>query len=214
MSRDKAVWRQRCAGAAVLLAATVLGPVEAAQAHDELVDTVPTDGAEIDTPPGEVRLEFTGEIAAVGTVVVVTGPLGEATDGDPEVEGTAVVQPLTQDAPPGDYTVVWRVTSQDGHPISGELDYTVPSAGIEAQATPTGEDSTAATQAPDRDTDAATSTAEDLGDNADRAANTAAVPVQGDESQGAGTSPWVWGVLVLALLTLAGLGANVAVRRR
>lgn len=201
-------------GAAVLLAATVLGPLEAAQAHDELIDTVPSDGAEVDTPPGEVRLEFTGEIAPVGAVVAVTGPLGEVTDGDPEVEGTAVVQPLTQDAPPGDYTVIWRVTSQDGHPISGELDYTVPSAGIEAQATPTGEEATAATQVPDGDADTATSTAEDSSGNADRAANTAAVPVQGDESQGSGTSPWAWGVLALALLTLGGLGANVAVRRR
>lgn len=197
-----------------MLAATgLVGPLSVAQAHDELTNTVPADGVEVDEVPDEVRMEFIGGVAPVGTVVAVSGPLGEVTDGEPQIDGTAVIQPLVDDVPPGDYSVVWRVTSQDGHPISGEFGYAVPSAGIEAQTTPTGDDASPTTDAPATDTDAATETAEPDSGGTDRAANTAAVPVQGDESDGSGTALWVWGVLALALLTLAGLG-TVAVRRR
>lgn len=119
-----------------------------AAAHDQLTGTEPSDGASTDVAPEQVRMDFGGDIAAVGTFVTVTGPLGTVTDGTPQVEGTAVVQPLMTDVPPGDYAVVWRVTSQDGHPISGEFGYTVPAAGVEAQGeqAPTG-DGAAATSA-------------------------------------------------------------------
>lgn len=203
----------------VVAATAVVGPLNAAQAHDELIDTVPADGVEVDTVPDEVRLEFSGEIAPVGTVVEVTGPLGEVTDGEPEIDGTEVIQPLLADVAPGDYSVVWRVTSADGHPISGEFGYDVASAGIEAQAAPTGDDANATSEAQasgtnaENDTDVATETATPADGGTDRAANTSAVPAQGDDSDGSGTALWVWAVMALALLTLGGLG-TVAVRRR
>ncbi len=109
MPRGIAVGRRVWIGITVVASTLVVGPLNAAQAHDDLVDTVPADGVEVEAVPDEVRLEFSGEIASVGTVVEVMGLLGEVTDGEPQVEGTQVIQPLTQDAPPGDYTVVWRV---------------------------------------------------------------------------------------------------------
>ncbi|MGB5951216.1 MAG: copper resistance CopC family protein [Ornithinimicrobium sp.] len=194
----------------------VAGPVSASFAHDELLDSEPADGVEVQTPPDGVVLEFSGEIAPVGTFVVIEGPLGEVTDGEPVVEGSAVTQPLLADVPPGDYSVTWRVTSSDGHPISGEFGYTVASAGPEAQgdepsdpaeggATPDDDASTGTGPPPPPDNAEAT--------GIDRAADTAAAPASGDASGDSGTAPWVWGVLALAIVTLGGLGA-VAVRRR
>src|SRR5690606_20404665 len=67
-----------------------------------------------------------GEVGELGTQVAVTGPDGESVvDGEPVVDGTEVEQALTDDLAAGSYDVVWRVTSQDGHPISGELGFTV-----------------------------------------------------------------------------------------
>lgn len=223
-----APWRRGWAAASVAAVLVVAGPVSLAAAHDELTGAEPADGATVDVAPEQVRLEFSGQIAPVGSFVTVTGPLGAVTDGSPEVDGQAVVQPLIDDAPPGEYAVVWRVTSQDGHPISGEFDYTVPSAGIEAQndqapatastdAAPSSEASSAdSSEATPEDSASSSSPAPEV-DAAtqapDRAANTAAAPAQGDNAAGSGTSVWVWVVVSLALVTLGGLGA-VVLRRR
>ncbi len=229
MTTRCAPWRRGWTALAMAAAVAVYGPVSMATAHDELTGTEPAVGATVEVPPDQVQMDFSGDIASVGSFVTVTGPLGTVTDGAPKVEGTAVVQPLMADAPPGNYAVVWRVTSQDGHPISGEFDYTVPSSDVEAQgdqvpdeptpasneATPTDEAST--TSAPLADDAASNATqapeAESSTDASDRAANTAAAPAQGDSSAGSNTALWVWGVVALALVTLGSLGA-VALRRR
>lgn len=225
MTTTCAPWRRGWAAFALAAALAVAGPVSTAAAHDELTGTEPTDGTTVEVAPEQVRMDFSGDIASVGSFVTVTGPLGTVTDGAPQVEGTAVSQPLVADAPPGGYAVVWRVTSRDGHPISGEFDYTVPSGGVEAQgdqapdesASP--RDEAAGTSAPLAD-DAASSTTQASAaepdsstDASDRAANTAAAPARGDSSASSGTAIWVWGVVALALVTLGGLGA-VALRRR
>ncbi|HKJ11142.1 MAG TPA: copper resistance CopC family protein [Ornithinimicrobium sp.] len=198
-------------GAVVLVAATAL----TASAHDELTGTTPADGASVDPDTAEVRLEFSGAVAEVGTVVEVTGPDGAATQGEPEIDGTAVVQPVEEDLPPGPYTVRWRVTSQDGHPISGDFSYTVV-----GEASPTTSSDPATQEPPTADSESDSATAVPTGDDAavesagtDHAADTAAAPAQGDDSADSSPPWWVWAVLALAVLTVGGLGA-VAVRRR
>lgn len=55
-----------------------------------------------------------------------TGPDGAVVSvGDPEVLGATVRQPLAEGLPAGAYTVDWRVTSGDGHPITGSIGFTV-----------------------------------------------------------------------------------------
>ena len=44
--------------------------------------------------------------------------------GDPVLDGTRLTQPLAGSAS-GTVTVLWRVVSSDGHPVSGELSFTV-----------------------------------------------------------------------------------------
>ncbi|MGB7450012.1 MAG: copper resistance CopC family protein [Ornithinimicrobium sp.] len=201
--------------AAILGAALILiGSAGTASAHDELTDTTPQDGAELTDDVGEVRLEFSGAIADVGSVVEVSGPEGDAAQGEVAVDGNVVVQPLASDLGPGDYSVRWRVTSQDGHPISGQFGYTL--APEEAPAT----SAEPSTQEPDSpDADGATTTSPEVTDSdqqtvgTDHAADTAAAPAQGDDSSESGPPWWVWGVLALAVGTLGVLG-SIALRRR
>ena len=111
------------AGAALAL---LVGPVGSAAAHDVLVGTTPAPDAAIDTGPSRVTLEFNDSPQALGTEVTVTGPDGTpVSSGAPELAGTAVTQPLDADLPAGTYTVDWRATSADGHPLSGTFAFAV-----------------------------------------------------------------------------------------
>nr|WP_232483167.1 copper resistance CopC family protein [Brevibacterium yomogidense] len=99
---------------------------QAAHAHDQLVGSNPEEGAELDTQPEWLELTFSGEIQDVGTEIQVVDDSGDdISAGEVTVEGTKVSSALPDDLTPGDYTVQWRVVSSDGHPISGEFDFTL-----------------------------------------------------------------------------------------
>lgn len=115
------------AAATLLLSIGSLAAATPASAHDELRSSDPAAGATLETPPEQLTLTFSGEISteAGATEIQVTDADGTSlTDGDPVVEGAVVTQPLT-DAASGAVTVLWKVVSSDGHPISGELGFTV-----------------------------------------------------------------------------------------
>lgn len=113
---------------AVALASTALAaaPVPAL-AHDTLLSSTPQDGAAAQEAPQEIELTFSAPPQDVGTQIRVTDAEGaDVTQGAPEIQGDAAVQDLAESAQePGEYTVVWRVVSSDGHPIEGTFDYTV-----------------------------------------------------------------------------------------
>jgi copper resistance protein C len=126
--RGIAVLAAACLATLVLL---VTG-TSAAQAHGELVGSSPGAHARLDAAPAEVELQFGGAIQQLGTEVVVTAADGTPVSAGPvQVDGTTVVQRLTAGLPAGGYTVAWRATSADGHPLSDEFAFTV------AGATPT-----------------------------------------------------------------------------
>ena len=104
---------------------TVLGTPQAAWAHNALVSTSPGDGKTVTKPPSSIVLTFNEPAIATGTKVLVTGPDGSVAAGDPQLVDNTVEQALQPEMPAGEYTVEWRVTSADGHPINGEFSFTV-----------------------------------------------------------------------------------------
>jgi copper resistance protein C len=113
-----------------------------AAAHNALVSTAPVDGATVAHTPTKVVLTFDQPALALGTAIVVTSASGqEVQTGTPSVVDTTVTQPLQPGSPAGPYTVVWRVTSVDGHPIAGRLTF-------DAKAASTGAGAEGATVAP------------------------------------------------------------------
>lgn len=123
----------------LLLAGLLLTAVRA-DAHNALQSTDPADGSTVATPPTHVTLTFDQPAQALGTEIVVLGPDGSTVStGTPELVDSTVAQALATDLPAGAYTVQWRVTSADGHPLSGELTFTA-----EAGTTPEPEPTTAA----------------------------------------------------------------------
>ena len=97
-------------------------PVPAtAHAHDVLEKTTPGDGTTVEQLPGDVALVFSQQPLEIGLQVVVTGPTGDVTEGLATIQGREVRQAISSAAPAGEYTVAYRVTSDDGHPISGSF---------------------------------------------------------------------------------------------
>ena len=103
-----------CIGVSLALPATAV-------AHDVLERTTPAEGTTVDRLPGAVVLTFSEQPLAIGAQVVVTGPSGNVASGAPTIGGRDVTQALSPSAPAGDYTVTYRVTSGDGHPVSGSF---------------------------------------------------------------------------------------------
>jgi methionine-rich copper-binding protein CopC len=107
-------------------AVIVAGP---AAAHNFLLSTSPADHSTVARTPAVVVLTFDEPSLAIGTQIVVSGAAGQVQQGPPRLVDNTVSQDLEPDAPAGTYTVAWRVTSSDGHPISGQFRFTSTAAG-------------------------------------------------------------------------------------
>lgn len=181
--------------AAALLAAFALlfAWPQSAAAHDQLADSSPAADSTIETLPDELTLTFSA--ALIGgdgsTEIVVTDAAGESvTDGPAEVDGAMVTQPLTGGGEAGDYRVLWKVVSSDGHPTSGEFGFTVTTGSAPEAATP----SATPTESASTEPSASAAPPADEG-----------TPADGDSF--ARNLPWIIGGIIL----VAGLGALIAV---
>lgn len=118
----------RTALGALLVALTLLvaGPAPAAWAHADLASSIPADGEQLDAPPDDVLLTFNEDLLADTVVVSVEDSAGLVVRVlELQVDGPDVYVTW----PPGltgpDYTVNYRVVSQDGHPVEGSLAFSV-----------------------------------------------------------------------------------------
>ncbi|HET9649581.1 MAG TPA: copper resistance CopC family protein [Microlunatus sp.] len=173
----------------VLLAALVgsLVATGPAEAHNVLRSTSPADGSTVDVAPAEIVLTFEEPAITMGTVIVVTGPDGPATSGAARLIDDTVHQQLAGGAPAGRYTVQWRVTSADGHPITGTFAFTATTAGGGSGPAP-GPPGSVGAPTP----------------------QTTAPATPGDAAPG--VPGWLW-ALVVALLVVAGASTAVLARR-
>jgi methionine-rich copper-binding protein CopC len=117
-------WLFRAPAAVLAVTALLVGAAPAAEAHNILVGTSPTDGSMTAVVPGQVTLTFNEPAVAVGTILIVTGPAGQVQTGAAVLVNNTVTEQLRPGSPAGRYTVAWRVTSADGHPVSGKFSFT------------------------------------------------------------------------------------------
>lgn len=117
-----------------------------AAADSALISSQPADDATVDRPPVRVVLTFHDPDLAVGTSVVVTDAAGREVQSDtPQLAGTTLTQPLQPEVPAGPYVVTWRVTSTDGHLVTGTFTFTARQAAAGPPPTSTASPSTAPT---------------------------------------------------------------------
>lgn len=117
----------RAAAVATALAVgTLLVAVGAvpASAHASLVRASPADQSSVPSAPAKVSLTFDENIRMPSLILVYDADGASVVQGKTSVLDNIVSTRVGATAT-GDYTVVYRVVSVDGHPVSGRLVYRV-----------------------------------------------------------------------------------------
>jgi methionine-rich copper-binding protein CopC len=188
------------AAAAILAALFVLATAAPALAHDALKSSDPAKDATVKTLD-EVTLEFTGSVRM--PFVIVRGA-GEAQfqAGKPDLDGPVVTQKLKGELSDGKYVIAYRVVSSDGHPIEGEIPFTVKGATPSQSPTAASPEATASA-APAASPEAST---------AQSPAQTSAEPVAAENE--ATTSFPIWLLVVVGALVGIGVGFLLSARKK
>ncbi|MEU9825678.1 copper resistance CopC family protein [Micromonospora chersina] len=174
----------------------VLLPAAPAAAHNSLTGSDPKNGARVATAPKRIELRFLASPAPATTKITVTGPDNvPAAGGAPTFAANRVSVPFTPGAA-GLYIVAYRIGSADGHPVSGEIRFTLTTGTAAAPpsttAAPTGAAPSTPTASP-----------------ATPAASPTPAADEADDDEGTG---WLWAVA--AAVVLVALGAGLLLRRR
>src|SRR5215212_10956745 len=118
----------RLAALLTLSAAWLLLWCTPALAHARLEETYPADGGTLSGSPEQVQLLFNEPVEAEFDPLKVYDQGGDRVDEDdarvsPNNRKLLVVN--LEELPEGSYTVDWRVTSADGHPVNGTRRFAV-----------------------------------------------------------------------------------------
>jgi len=131
------------AGAGVCVA---LALPAAASAHATLLRSTPADRAVVPTAPHAVRFFFDDTVRVLSGIRAVRNGGGSVLGGRPRVEGGRTLVVPLQRIGDGDYTVLWRIVSDDGHTEAGVISFAVgagrtpPVATLTASSGPTAKD--------------------------------------------------------------------------
>jgi methionine-rich copper-binding protein CopC len=112
-----------------LLLGALLAP-GIALAHNVLVGSDPADGSQLDAGPSRIVLRFDLPVQDGFNTVTLIGPDGgHYEDGAAQVDGSNVSVTAGPLGPAGLYRVGYRIVSDDGHPVSGSISFTLTRAG-------------------------------------------------------------------------------------
>ena len=123
----------RTAAAALLgalLAVIALTTAPTASAHATRIATDPAVNAVLATGPSQVSATFNEHLQTTFAAMTVVGPDGNLwSTGEPRVQGAVISVDVMPLGPAGTYTVNYRVTSADGHVVSGSWPFQLTTAG-------------------------------------------------------------------------------------
>ncbi|MEU5790910.1 copper resistance CopC family protein [Micromonospora purpureochromogenes] len=183
----------------VALGVSLLLPATPAAAHNSLTGSDPADGARVAAAPARIELRFLSRVDPATTKITVVGPDNvPAAGAAPRFVGSRVAVPF-KPGKAGLYIVGYQLSSSDGHPVKGEVRFTLTTGTPADPASPSPSPSPAA---PSPSVGTALPSA--------GAATTAGPAVPAADSDD-GTPVWPW--LVVAGLVVAGLGAALLRRR-
>jgi methionine-rich copper-binding protein CopC len=103
-----------------------------ALAHATLLQETPAAGTELGAPPDEVRLRFNEPVdAEFDPLKVYDSEANRVDEDDARIDpnDARVLVDGLKELPKGSYRVEWRVTSVDGHVVSGEYGFSVTGSG-------------------------------------------------------------------------------------
>jgi methionine-rich copper-binding protein CopC len=114
----------------ISLAMAAMAGSGVASAHATRIATDPADSAALAQGPQTVSATFNEKLQPQFAAMTLVGPDGNLWSiGDPKVEGAIVTVGVRPLGPAGTYTVNYRVTSADGHVVSGSWSFRLTVAG-------------------------------------------------------------------------------------
>ncbi|MEV6983994.1 copper resistance protein CopC [Sphaerisporangium sp. NPDC051017] len=163
------------------LSSTFLGlAAPVALAHDSLKRSSPAKDAVV-TSLDQIELEFSARVSF--PAVVLHDAAGRRFEsGPPTAEGPKVIEKVAGPLPSGSYVIAWRVVSSDGHPVEGEIPFTVNAPGVTAPAPAAPSSSEQGATAPG-----------------------ATAPSSGEAASGGGFPVWIWAALALLMVVIVAM---------
>ncbi|WP_181438732.1 copper resistance CopC family protein [Paenibacillus sambharensis] len=108
----------------LLFLACIILPVTA-DAHTGIKSSVPASGETVQTELSTIEMVFNTKIEDLSSFDL----LGEHNEKIPlqevSVEGTVMSGTLSEALPSGSYKIEWKIVGEDGHPIKGEIPFSV-----------------------------------------------------------------------------------------
>lgn len=199
--------------AATLGAALSLGMASPAGAHAELVSTDPSDGAALSAAPEQIVFTFSEPLLPDFACFILPEQECGVDELPREIEGNTVTIPWSQSTPPGLWVISYRIVSQDGHEVRGNLSFSYddpqPSPSPTTGSPSPSPSPTTPTPAPTI-TDSSPSASPDSSPTGDAIASPSTEPVS-DET-GTTTGWLIAGIAVIVLAVIAIIG--LVIRRR
>ncbi|ANZ37062.1 copper resistance protein CopC [Lentzea guizhouensis] len=126
--------------ACLIAGAAVLTTAAPASAHNALISSDPKDKSSLEVGPSTVTLTFDQDVQGgkdINTISVVDANGGHyEAAGDPKITDNAVSTQVNALGKAGQYKIGYRILSADGHPVSGELTFTLTKDGTGTPTTP------------------------------------------------------------------------------
>ncbi|MEV1316496.1 copper resistance CopC family protein [Micromonospora arborensis] len=193
---------------------SLLVPATPAAAHNSLTGSDPRDGARVATVPARIELRFLSKPAPATTKITITGPDNVVAGGPPAFDGKRVRVPF-KPAAAGLYIVGYQLASSDGHPVKGEVRFTLTTGtAADPSAAPPATDGTSAgasAGSPSAGASAVGSPTAGPASATPGSPTASVVPLAQEQSDSGGR--WWLGALG-GLVLLAALGAGFVLRRR
>jgi methionine-rich copper-binding protein CopC len=115
---------QRIIGSILLVGLGTLLPMTSATAHTDLVSSSPGADEIVNASQESISITFSEPPLVDGAAIVVLNSAGGTLDTPtPTLEGATISIPWPVDLTPGQVTVQWRATGQDGHVLTGEFGF-------------------------------------------------------------------------------------------
>lgn len=116
--------------AALLL---VFGMPFTAHAHTALTSSNPAEGERLAETPEELELVF-GTIIEEGSTMTLEGPETDVALGNISISENVMKALISEELVNGQYIISWKIIGEDGHPIEGEILFSLEAAPAEEAA--------------------------------------------------------------------------------
>jgi methionine-rich copper-binding protein CopC len=115
---------RRIFGSILLASLGLFGPISSASAHTDLVSTSPAADSDVNASQATISLTFAEPTLVDGAAIIVKNSNGDILDSPaPTLDGSTLSIPWPMDLTPGQVTIEWRATGDDGHVLSGDFGF-------------------------------------------------------------------------------------------